>query len=325
MPYLAGTQLAPPQPANAASYQWPVALPAGGSYYIVARLDHPIHGSTYAISPGPVNYTDNTPPATPSNPVVRAEAGVADGLLFAWDRNREPDLSYYEVLYDVPTLDEPDGLAAKILTVPPTSPVLGNPVREEVRLLGLVTGIATNVCVRAIDNSGNRSDCSTTRNGTPKLTGVELRLRPTLTALKAQPNGALTVAWNPGANNDGFLLSWGYGCGGSYSGPFATEGGPNLDVGSTTNFCLNGLPPGAYRLAVRGYRGNGQLRQAIHSLTTFSDPMRVLLTNGVDGDGDGLPDDWATHFGIHGSNEDPDNDGLNNKQEQLHFTDPTLA
>lgn len=325
LPYLAGTQLAPPQPANAGNYGWPVALPAAGSYYIVARLDHPIHGSTYAISPGPVNYTDNSVPATPGGVALSAEPGTDDGLVVSWERNNEPDLSYYELVYSVPNLDQPGGFAEKVLTVPPSSRVLGHPTRETARLLGLVNGIATEVCVRAIDNSGNQSACSAIRSGTPKQSGVALQLRPTLSAVQAQPNGALTAQWNAAAGNNGYLLSWGYGCAGSYSGPFAAEGAPNLDVGNATSFTLNGLPPGTYRVALRGYQQDGQLRAVMQALTNFSDPMRLLLSNGTDGDGDGLPDDWADRFGVHGSGEDPDGDGVNNKFEQLHFTDPITA
>jgi len=323
--YLGGTQLAPPQPANAGSYAWPVALPSGGSYYIVARLDHPIHGSSYALSPGAVNYSDSTPPAVPGGLLLRAEPGTDDGLIASWQRNTEADLSFYEVVYDTPSLDHPGGVAERVLTLPPSSRLLGNPTREATRLVGLVTDMATTVCVRAVDHSGNRSDCSAERTATPKQSGFALQLKPTLTSVQAQPNGALTTAWNAAAGNNGYLLSWGYGCAGTYTGPFATEGAPNLDVGNVTSFTLNGLPPGTYRLAVRGYQQSGELRSAMQSLTNFSDPLRLLLTNGVDDDGDSLPDDWATTFGVHGGGEDPDGDGLNNKFEQIHFTDPTNA
>jgi hypothetical protein len=55
----------------------------------------------------------------------------------------------------------------------------------------------------------------------------------------------------------------------------------------------------------------------------YSNVMAILLSDGVDGDGDGLPDDWADHYGVQGAGEDPDNDNLNNDFERLHLTDPT--
>ncbi|RIK43975.1 MAG: hypothetical protein DCC55_03850 [Chloroflexi bacterium] len=323
----AGAPVGPPLPAAQGSYNWqPVGL-ASGSYYVVARVDHPVHGSSYAFSPGPFTYVDTTPPAAPGGALLRSEPGSADGLLFSWDRVADADLAAYEVVYNSPDLDAPGGTRERILRITPTDPRLAHPLREQTRLVGLLESMETSVCVRAVDASGNVGPCSATRTGTPQLTGFALYAPPVLTSVAAGepsgPDASLAVQWTPGLGSDGFLLQWAYGCGGAFYGPPADQGATNLDVGNTTNMSLTGLPPGTYRVQVRGYQQTDGLRSVIESIGYASNTMRAVLTNGVDSDGDGLPDDWANHFGVQGAGEDPDGDGVNNGLELLHATDPT--
>lgn len=319
----AGAPIGPPLLAAQGSYNWqPVGL-ASGSYYVVARVDHPVHGTSYAFSPGPFTYVDSTPPAAPGGALLRSEPGSADGLIFSWDRVADTDLSAYEVVYSSPDLDAPGGTRERVLRITPTDPRLTHPLREQTRLVGLIEGIETSVCVRAVDASGNVGPCSATRAGTPQRTGFALYAPPVLTSVAAQPDRSLAVQWNPGVGSDGFLLQWAYGCGGTFYGPPADQGATNLDVGSATNISLTGLPPGTYRVQVRGYQQTSGLRSVIESIGGASNTMRTVLTNGVDGDGDGLPDDWANHFGVQGAGEDPDGDGVNNALELFHGADPT--
>jgi len=49
----------------------------------------------------------------------------------------------------------------------------------------------------------------------------------------------------------------------------------------------------------------------------------VVLAPSNDGDGNGLPDDWESYFGVTDPVADPDGDSLSNRQEYVHGTDPT--
>jgi hypothetical protein len=319
----AGAPIGPPLPAAQGSYDWqPVGL-ATGDYYVVARLDHPIHGPAYAFSPGPFHFADTTPPATPGSPLLLPEPGTVDGLLFSWDRVSDADLARYEVVYNSPNLDAPSGMRERVLGINPTDPLLTHPTREQTRLVGLIEGMETSVCVRAVDASGNVSACSDTRTGAPQLSGDTLYQAPELTSLAAQADSSLAVHWDAGAGSDGYLLQWAYGCGSTFYGPPAEQGQTNLDVGNATSQSLTGLPPGTYRVQVRGYQKSEMFRGLITSIAYAKPPGRTVLTNSGDGDGDGLPDDWASHFGVQGAGEDPDRDGVNNGFELLHATDPT--
>ena len=51
--------------------------------------------------------------------------------------------------------------------------------------------------------------------------------------------------------------------------------------------------------------------------------MRVRVTNGVDGNGDGMADDWAATYGITDPNGDQDDDGITNRTEYENGTNPT--
>ena len=311
-------------PASQGSYQWqPVGL-ASGAYYVVARVDHPIHGSIYSFSPGSFTYVDNTPPAVPANLLLASEPGTgADGLVASWERNQEADLSAYEVLYSSPSLEAPSGFVERLLRIPASDRTMTHPTRERVRLVGLLTGVTTTVCVRAIDASGNRSACSTSVQGKPQAVALLLPPVPNLTNATAPAGDALAATWAPNPLYDGYLLAWGYGCGAVFNGPAAQQGASNLDVGNTGAYQLNQLPVGAYRVAVRGYQLENAHRATIGWIGDYSNLRTVLLTNNVDGDGDGLPDDWAQHYGVQGVGADPDGDGLNNGFEKQYMTDPT--
>ena len=323
--YLGGTPISGEIAATQGSYQWqPIAL-ASGDYRIIGRIDHPIHGSSYSISPGRFVYTDNMPPAVPSGLRLRQAGGPVDaGVLASWNRNGEADLAAYEVVYSSPNLDSPSGFVERRLRIPPSDPLTNHPTREQMQLAGLIDGTETTVCVRAIDGSGNASECSAPSSITPKkLTGFSLWTDPTMSNLSVNGGPTLVAQWEKGLGNAGTLLSWGYGCGGTFSGPPANEGSTNLDVGTAGSYNLTGLRLGTYRVAVRGYRHAEGKKSFIDSIGRFSNVMKIVLTDGVDNNGDGLPDDWAQWYGVEGQNNDPDRDGLTNQWELNSATDPT--
>ena len=329
--YRTGVPIGPGVPAADGHFTWHPDRLASGVYYIVAHVDHPIYGSTYSFSPGSFTYVDTTPPAAPIGIRMRPEPGQNDGLIVSWQRNGELDLHAYEVIYNSPNLDDPSGFIERRLRVLPGNPQLEHPTRESTRLVGLLEGVETTVCVRAVDASGNLSECSPAVSATPQAARVQRVIAPTMTSLQPAAGGTLSAAWSAGLGSNGYLLTWRYGCSGTYNGSPAYWGPsinanvpqPNRNVGNATSYNLTGLPPGTYFVAVRGYLTEGEARSVIGEVGAYSNSLRTVLSDGVDTDGDHLPDDWATVFGVQGEHQDPDGDRLTNDLEHFYMTDPT--
>ena len=323
---LAATPIGPAQPATAGHYDWTIGALASGNYYIQARLDHPVHGVAYSYSPGTFRYQDTTPPAVPVGLFLSQPLGADNGLIAHWRRNTDADLYAYEVLYNSPDLDAPAGMRQRIQRIVGSDRFTAHPTHEQVRLVGLLPQVASTVCVRAIDNSGNVSPCSATAVGVPQPPVAALYYEPVLNLLvPSATNRSVNVLWgkNGLGTPDGYLLSWARGCAAGYAGPPAAEGQSNLDVGNIGSFRLTGLPAGNYRIAVRGYSAVGQFRKVPVRFSNYSNSLTTVLTNGVDGNGDGLADDWAEFFGVSGAATDSDEDGLTNGQEFTLGLDPT--
>ncbi|MEM7799956.1 MAG: SdrD B-like domain-containing protein, partial [Chloroflexota bacterium] len=319
-----GIPLSTMLPATDESYAWTPSGLTSGQYRVIARLEHPIHGLSYATSAQPFTYIDTAAPAAPTGLALYAELGRDDGLYASWERNTEGDISSYELLYSSPSLDNLDGFIQRRLRIVPSDPLLTHPNREQARLVGLLPEIATNVCVRAIDYSGNASPCSENVEGTPTAQPFLLSFTPEIQTIGVGPGRALEVDWQQISGGfDGYLLSWGNSCGGTYVGQPADQGQPNLDVGSATSFSLTGLRAGTYRVAVRGYHLSNTKFPYIQRISGWSEPRTIVLTDGIDNSGDGLPDDWAAAYGItSGALGDDDNDRLLNGDELINMTDP---
>lgn len=56
--------------------------------------------------------------------------------------------------------------------------------------------------------------------------------------------------------------------------------------------------------------------------TTRTTPAAVNFSSQTDSNSDGIPDLWATHYGIANASDNPDNDNLTNLEEYLAATDP---
>lgn len=322
---LAATPLGPAVPARDGHYDWSIGALAAGRYYIQARIDHPIHGVAYSYSPGPFAYADVTPPAVPVGLFLSNPLGSDNGLNALWKRNSDADLYAYEVLYNTPDLDAPGGMRQRIQRVVPSDRFTTHPTHEEVRLVGLLPGVASSVCVRAIDISGNVSACSAAATAAPAGPYYAVGYNLQLQNLTANADRSLDAQWAiVGIGSaDGYTLSWARGCAAGYAGPPAVQGRSNLDVGQVNQFHLSGLPAGNYRVAVRGYAAVGELRKVPVRFSNYSNSLTAVVTNGIDGDGDGLPDDWATYFGVANAAADSDGDTLTNGQELGLGLNPT--
>ncbi len=116
---------------------------------------------------------------------------------------------------------------------------------------------------------------------------------------------------------------------------------PDL-VGATApyNFTLvSGLPPGVFFNTTTGalsgsilFTGDYQIHLSMRDAKGLWFDYVVTIhvvaqPNGIDADGDGMPDWWELKYGLNpydpsDASQDPDHDGLTNLQEYLHGTDP---
>ncbi len=89
-----------------------------------------------------------------------------------------------------------------------------------------------------------------------------------------------------------------------------------LDV-NTTSATIGGLETGA-TYDVRLFAGNadGWLSAVV------SPTLRVVVSSGVDGNGDGMPEDWAAANGVTDGSVDGDGDGLTNAAEYQLGSEP---
>jgi len=314
---ISSTPIGPAVPAIDGHYEWTIGALVTGNYYIQARIDHPVHGVSFSYSPGTFRYEDLTPPAVPVGLFLGNPLGSDNGLIAHWKRNNDVDLYGYEVLYNTPDLDAPGGMRQRMQRIVPSDRFTAHPTHEQVRLVGLLPGVESTVCVRAIDISGNVSACSAPAVAAPQGPFYALGYTLELTQLTAGLDRSLNARWSiTGVGSpSGYMLSWARGCAAGYAGPPAAEGQSNLDVGNVTQFHLSGLPAGNYRVAVRGYEAIGALRKVPIRFSNHSNSLTAVVSNGVDNNGDGLADDWAAYFGVTDAALDSDGDLLTNGQE----------
>jgi hypothetical protein len=83
-------------------------------------------------------------------------------------------------------------------------------------------------------------------------------------------------------------------------------------------------PPSAGMRTGASYRVSVSAANSDGWTSASSDPITVTVTDAVDNDGDGLPDDWAMVYAVARGSDDADLDGLTNALELMHGTDPTV-
>jgi hypothetical protein len=116
-------------------------------------------------------------------------------------------------------------------------------------------------------------------------------------------------------------------------GQGATEGDSPIILGSVGTITLHGLPPGhRIHFVIQSVDADGRRGPLIPD-------DDIWLSNGVDNDGDNVPDDWENAYGLVDPGDDPDRDCLSNavilfgpggnpviiSGEYKYGTDPTVA
>ena len=125
---------------------------------------------------------------------------------------------------------------------------------------------------------------------------------------------SVTLAWDRSQDTDiaGYRVYYG-----TSSGHYTTM----TSVGNNTSCTITNLEPGrTYYFVATAYDTNGH-ESAFSGEIPYTVPF-------VDSDGDGMPDDWESLYGldphVNDALEDPDGDGISNIEEYRAGTEPTI-
>lgn len=185
------------------------------------------------------------------------------------------------------------------------------------RIGGLRNGSEYGVALSALDANNNVGPESA-----PVFITVGPSQLPEAPQNLARTGGAstgLTVSWLAPASGPAparYLVSYLRLMGGNPNDPPAAQQGELVVNGLSTS--INGLTSGAtYEISVKAR--NAQNWDGAAAL-----PLRTVISNGVDGNSDGIPNDWATVFQVSSGSADTDGDLLTNAQEFTLGTHPRV-
>lgn len=249
---------------------------------------------------GTVQIMDTAPPAAPTGLSITAIDGAA---LAQWEPSPESDVAFYMVRWGEEHPDRAFQTENEQL-ITAASPRL--------RIGGLTNGVRYGLSVLALDVNENESMLSAPVFVVPDSTAIGLPSTPISFTLASIDSDSASFTWNAGSSATG-----------SYRLVYA-------EVGTTTEFkqtelrtnateaVLNELTTGAsYEVFVTGLTATGWE-------SAGSETIRFTVTSDKDDNNDGLPDDWAEYYDIDSGNADSDGDGLMNKDEFAHGTNPTV-
>jgi hypothetical protein len=322
-------------------FDWDTTYLARGEYRIYATIqdkagaqvselgENQYVGVTTSVAPGVLRYADDKGPA-PLNPGSVVFTPLEDGVLMCWDVSPAHDLADYYITYRVV---DSVYLSGRNITerVHATVPyAAGPPVsRQCLPIGGLVAGDSvvdfptTSHGIAAADASDNIGGF--VQPGFTTVPGGATHRGPAAPVLTGQAlgGGAVKLSWPPLPNEKQWDL---YYAREAYAGPHAPGSGAaegdspisinELDFGG--DYTLTGLARGYwYSFAVRAYG-----RNSLSPPSSLSNWVWLLVSDGVDSNGDGCPDDWIAAHGNLSPSSNPDQDGLTTLQECKIGTNP---
>jgi hypothetical protein len=314
--------------ANTGSYLWDTRGLASGEYLVGGRIND-IRRSNGIITdwaPGTIVINDTTPPPVPSGVALHHYQG--DNLMASWNSDlTTPDLAGYLVQYWIPgptyDVDADDRVFHSLRLSPsPNGWLWFN--REWAHLTGILDATlnaynGTAVCVRAYDASGNLSGCTAVPLVFPLPEDVPLDAPE---QFEVVPVGGqyFHLAWAEPPIAAGYVVRYGpAGCPVPGAATVAEPGrSPIVFIPPEYNLDLSGLTPNQlYWFELAAIDHNLMPGKSIR--------VERMLIDGPDGNGDGLPDDWAAFYGITNPQGDLDQDGLNELQEYHYLSNPWHA
>ncbi|RIK41391.1 MAG: hypothetical protein DCC55_12060 [Chloroflexi bacterium] len=315
------------------SYEWNTSKLLNGSYRVTAVVDDGINelptgkvsvpddaclpmeygvprlrafdpnrfpGTEVFTATGTIQINDVLPPATPTGLTVVPGDGA---LLAKWNPSPEPDVNAYLIRWGQLRPDVPVGFLVQNQALVAASEL------PQYRIGALKTGLGYGVDIAALDINGNASPFSEAVKAVNDSTASVIPLAPENFALAGRTSDSASFSWMPAAGPSAasFRLTYVKLGAGHEVGVFDVTGTaatiPNLETGAVYQVMANAANADGWRSA-------------------NSDPIRVLVTNGVDANGDGMADDWAAAHDVTNANADDDNDGLTNGQEYAQGSNP---
>ncbi len=327
-------------PLTDGSYDWDMSYQAIGVYQVYAKVADgatPISGTILPrptltgtnqiptvqkiVAPGSIRLDDYNGPQSPGWAFVTP---LHDAAMTCWGVVPDHDLSGYVVHYTAP--DVAGVVRDHYLRVPATEPY--DPMGtwpfcsyQCARLTGLNSGDTVEPEVAAYDANGLLG--SYTLVDLPADIGEDdpdHAPGPGEWTVTVDVNHVAHVEQTtpPTGTVDGYLVYYAEDsrAGPAQHGTGASNGDSPINIGAHTYVDVDGLEPGHYySFAVVAYDGGRRTSQ-------FPARSEAWLTDGVDDDGDLLPDDWERAYGVYDPRDDPDGDGANNREEYEHMTLP---
>jgi hypothetical protein len=318
------------------AYDWDISFLGTGDYGIYATLQDKVGanvtptgtnqyvGVSTSAAPGVIHYADNTPPPAINSASI-IFTPLDHGLLACWAVSASHDLAGYLLTYHK-TDGYDGGPYGRTVTLRVLADVLYAPGAQQcTRINGLVPSITIisftpTQGVAVYDASGNIS--TYVANGSAAVP-VGADSGPVMPVISGTLNldGSVSLAWQ----TFGYWIDVFYAreavAGPTQPGTGAAEGDSPFqvdDISSINGVTIHGLTHGYwYDFAVRT-----SSQAAFASPGPLSNHVRLFLSDGVDSNGDGCPDDWQTRYNAWNLNIDPDGDGLTNRQECNLRTNP---
>jgi hypothetical protein len=267
-------------------------------------------GDFWINAPGVIHLQDSIAPDTPAG---FGMVPVKDGFLGCWNHNTEKDLAGYIVRYISPDVYENTHQHDLRVQAHVSDP---NNWMQCARLGGFNAGENIAAQIAAYDASGNQSPFSNLDEAVADSGAPADAPDPGTLTVQVVATNQVTLDWPelvlpPGS---GYWLYYSKGL------PLANgQTDPPFDVFDVNTFTMSMLDPGFVWFFMI------QTHDDWARLSAPSNWVAALVSDYLDEDGDGMPDDWEAAYEVSDPAQDEDGDGLENLLEFQRLTHPHYA